>query len=111
MYLLLGSEGRQGGVTPWVRRDRARAKKARWKDKVKERMSEHLWSHLSSLPRNWGYTSLLPTFPQRMPKLEADRKGTGTIRGQTMKRADRGFSLICVCSFGAEQWGGWSTQD
>ena len=37
--LLLGSEGRQGGVTPWVRRDRARVKKARWEDKAKERKS------------------------------------------------------------------------
>jgi hypothetical protein len=61
MCLLLGSEGRQGVVTPWVRKDRARAKKAKWKDKVKEK--KHLWAHLSSLPRNWRYTSLLATFP------------------------------------------------
>lgn len=85
MYLLLGSEDRQGGVTPWVRRDRARAKEARWKDKVKERKSIYLWAHLSSLLSNWGYTSLFPTFLQRVPKTEADRKGTCMRRGQPIK--------------------------
>lgn len=32
-----------------------------------------------------GYTSLLPTFPQRAPKTEADRKGTSLIKGQSMR--------------------------
>lgn len=51
-------------------------------------------------------TSHLPS--ENAKKTEADRKGIGMIRGQPTKRADRG---ICICSFGAEGWGGGSTQD
>ena len=32
-----------------------------------------------------GYNFLLPIFPQRVPKTEADRKGTSMIKGQSMK--------------------------